>query len=67
MRAVIIGAGIAGLAAAHGLRLIGWDVDFYEQADKLEPVGAGLSLSANALRALRTLGPLASQALSSRL
>ncbi|RWF58967.1 MAG: monooxygenase [Mesorhizobium sp.] len=55
-RATIVGAGIAGLAAAHGLRLLGWDVEIYEQADKLEPIGAGLSLSANALRALRTLG-----------
>lgn len=56
MRAVIVGAGIAGLAAAQGLRLIGWDVAVYEQAEKLEPLGAGLSLSANALRALRALG-----------
>jgi 2-polyprenyl-6-methoxyphenol hydroxylase-like FAD-dependent oxidoreductase len=56
MRATIIGAGIAGLAAAHGLLGIGWDVEIYEQAETLEPLGAGLSLSANALRALRTLG-----------
>lgn len=56
MRAVIVGAGIAGLAAAQGLRLIGWDVAVYEQAEKVEPLGAGLSLSANALRALRALG-----------
>ncbi|TIX85842.1 MAG: FAD-dependent monooxygenase, partial [Mesorhizobium sp.] len=35
-RATIVGAGIAGLAAAHGLRLLGWDVEIYEQADKLE-------------------------------
>ncbi|WP_084811107.1 FAD-dependent monooxygenase [Ensifer sp. BR816] len=56
MRAVIVGAGIAGLAAAQGLRLIGWDTEIYEQAEALEPLGAGLSLSANALRGLRTLG-----------
>jgi 2-polyprenyl-6-methoxyphenol hydroxylase-like FAD-dependent oxidoreductase len=56
MRATIVGAGIAGLAAARGLRLIGWDVEIYEQAARLEPIGAGLSLSANALRALRALG-----------
>ncbi|MCA1409010.1 FAD-dependent monooxygenase [Ensifer sp. IC3342] len=56
MRAVIVGAGIAGLAVAQGLRLIGWDTEIYEQAETLEPLGAGLSLSANALRALRTLG-----------
>ncbi|ACP22181.1 conserved hypothetical monooxygenase (plasmid) [Sinorhizobium fredii NGR234] len=56
MRTVIVGAGIAGLTAAQGLRLIGWDAEIYEQAETLEPLGAGLSLSANALRALRTLG-----------
>jgi 2-polyprenyl-6-methoxyphenol hydroxylase-like FAD-dependent oxidoreductase len=56
MRATIIGAGIAGLAAAHGLLRIGWEVEIYEQAETLEPPGAGLSLSANALRALQTLG-----------
>ncbi|TCU23239.1 2-polyprenyl-6-methoxyphenol hydroxylase-like FAD-dependent oxidoreductase [Rhizobium azibense] len=55
MHAVIVGAGIAGLAAAQGLRLIGSDVDVYEQSVRLEPLGAGLSLSANALRALRAL------------
>ncbi|MFC0808898.1 FAD-dependent monooxygenase [Ensifer sp. P24N7] len=56
MRTVIVGAGIAGLAAAQGLSLLGWDTEIYEQAETLEPLGAGLSLSANALRALRTLG-----------
>ncbi|TIX43735.1 MAG: monooxygenase, partial [Mesorhizobium sp.] len=56
MRAVIIGAGIAGLAVAKGLRLLGWETEIYEQASELKPLGAGLSLSANALRALRVLG-----------
>ncbi|RWO09058.1 MAG: hypothetical protein EOS07_13100 [Mesorhizobium sp.] len=56
MRAVIIGAGIAGLAVAKGLRLLGWETEIYEQASELKPLGAGLSLSAKALRALRTLG-----------
>ncbi|WP_036261582.1 hypothetical protein [Mesorhizobium sp. WSM2561] len=56
MRAVIIGAGIAGLTVAKGLRLLEWETEIYEQASELKPLGAGLSLSANALRALRTLG-----------
>ncbi|WIW55966.1 FAD-dependent monooxygenase [Mesorhizobium mediterraneum] len=56
MRAVIVGAGIAGLSLAKGLRLLGWEVEIFEQASELKPLGAGLSLSANALRALRTLG-----------
>jgi 2-polyprenyl-6-methoxyphenol hydroxylase-like FAD-dependent oxidoreductase len=55
MRTGIIGAGIAGLAAAKVLRLLGWDVQIYEQARELAPLGAGILLSANALRALRSL------------
>jgi 2-polyprenyl-6-methoxyphenol hydroxylase-like FAD-dependent oxidoreductase len=55
LHAVIVGAGVAGLSAARGLRLIGWDVEVYEQAPQLEPIGAGISLSANALNALHAL------------
>jgi 2-polyprenyl-6-methoxyphenol hydroxylase-like FAD-dependent oxidoreductase len=58
MRTVIVGAGIAGLSAAKGRRLLGWDMEVYEQAPELKPLGAGLSPSANALRALQTLGLL---------
>lgn len=56
MRIAIIGAGIAGLCLAKGLHLIGWTVDIYEQAPEIKPLGAGLSLSANALKALHRLG-----------
>jgi 2-polyprenyl-6-methoxyphenol hydroxylase-like FAD-dependent oxidoreductase len=55
LHVVIVGAGIAGLAAAKGLHLIGCDVDIYEQAPTLEPIGAGISLSENALNALGAL------------
>ena len=58
MKAIVIGAGIAGLAAAKGLQRIGWEVQVYEQAPELKPLGAGLVLSANALKALRALGVL---------
>jgi 2-polyprenyl-6-methoxyphenol hydroxylase-like FAD-dependent oxidoreductase len=51
-RAVVIGAGIGGLAAAAGLRLAGWQVTVCERAASLEPVGAGLALAPNGLRAL---------------
>ncbi|RWP36126.1 hypothetical protein [Mesorhizobium sp.] len=34
MRAVIIGAGIAGPAVAKGLRLLGWETEIYEQASE---------------------------------
>jgi 2-polyprenyl-6-methoxyphenol hydroxylase-like FAD-dependent oxidoreductase len=49
-RAVVIGAGIGGLAAAAGLCSAGWDVTAFERATSLEPVGAGLA--GNELRAL---------------
>ena len=55
-RAIVVGAGIGGLAAAVGLRRMGWDVTVYEQASSAEPVGAGISLWSNALRALEWLG-----------
>lgn len=58
MKAIIIGAGIAGLSAARGLQRIGWEVAVYEQAAVLKPLGAGLVLSANALKALKVLGLL---------
>ncbi|WP_433243349.1 FAD-dependent oxidoreductase [Streptosporangium sp. CA-135522] len=55
-RAVVIGAGIGGLTAAVALQQRGWDVTVFERAPSLEPVGSGLSVFANAIRALDTLG-----------
>ena len=55
-RAVVIGAGIGGLAAAAGLRLAGWHVTVCERAASLEPVGAALALAPNGLRALDAIG-----------
>jgi 2-polyprenyl-6-methoxyphenol hydroxylase-like FAD-dependent oxidoreductase len=55
-RAVVIGAGIGGLAAAAGLCSAGWDVTACERATSLEPVGAGLALAPNGLRALDVIG-----------
>ncbi|MFC9128272.1 FAD-dependent monooxygenase [Streptomyces sp. NPDC057099] len=54
--AVVVGAGIGGLAAAIGLRRIGWDVTVVERARVLADVGAGISLHANGIRALDALG-----------
>ncbi|MFO0805037.1 MAG: FAD-dependent monooxygenase [Gemmataceae bacterium] len=56
MRAIVIGTGIAGLSAAIGLRKVGIEVALYERAPELREVGAGISLWANALRALDALG-----------
>lgn len=54
--AVVVGAGIGGLGVAVGLRRAGWRVSVLEQADRFEPVGAGIALMPNALRALDELG-----------
>lgn len=54
--AVVVGGGIGGLAAAIGLRRIGWEVTVVERASTLEDAGAGISLAANGLRALDELG-----------
>ena len=55
-RAVVIGAGIGGLAAAAGLRSAGWDVTACERAASVESAGAGLALAPNGLRALDAIG-----------
>jgi 2-polyprenyl-6-methoxyphenol hydroxylase-like FAD-dependent oxidoreductase len=55
-RAAVVGAGIGGLATAAALVRGGWDVTVHERAPALEPVGAGISLWPNALRALDVLG-----------
>ncbi|GHI09308.1 monooxygenase [Streptomyces cellostaticus] len=55
-RAIVIGGGIGGLAAAAALHRRGWHVTVLERAPSLEPVGAAISLAPNALRALDVLG-----------
>ncbi|MGW0206943.1 FAD-dependent monooxygenase [Streptomyces sp. NPDC003233] len=55
-RAIVIGGGIGGLAAAAALHRRGWEVSVLERARSLEPVGAAISLAPNALRALDLLG-----------
>jgi len=52
----IVGAGLAGLAAAIALAGQGRKVTLYERAAKFEEVGAGLQLGPNAVRALQTIG-----------
>jgi 2-polyprenyl-6-methoxyphenol hydroxylase-like FAD-dependent oxidoreductase len=55
-RAIIIGGGIGGLCTAIALRQTGIDAIVYEQAEELAAAGAGLTLWANAIKALRKLG-----------
>jgi 2-polyprenyl-6-methoxyphenol hydroxylase-like FAD-dependent oxidoreductase len=56
VRAVIIGGGIGGLAAALALRRVGIETVVVEQVPAIREVGAGLSLWSNAILALRELG-----------
>lgn len=54
--AVVVGAGIGGMAAGIALSRAGWDVTVHERSRSLEPLGAGLSIWPNGVRALRALG-----------
>ena len=56
MKAIIVGGGIGGLSTAIALRRAGVEANVFERAGKLEEIGAGISLWANAMKALRKLG-----------
>ena len=56
MKAVVVGAGIGGLASAIALRKAGAEVVVAERARTLEAIGAGIIMSANAMRVLDALG-----------
>lgn len=53
---LIAGAGIGGLAMALSLLRRGIDCDVFEQAPELREVGAGLWISMNGVRVLKSLG-----------
>src|SRR4051812_24753298 len=54
--AVVVGAGIGGLAAAGALAHTGWKVTLLERDDRLRAGRAALVLWPNGVRALRALG-----------
>jgi FAD-dependent urate hydroxylase len=56
LRILVVGAGIAGLAAARALRLAGFRPDVVEELPATMLPGAGIYLPGNASRALRQLG-----------
>jgi salicylate hydroxylase len=55
MRAIVIGAGIGGLAATLSLRRAGHEVTLVEQTPRFTELGAGIQLAPNATRVLRRL------------
>jgi 2-polyprenyl-6-methoxyphenol hydroxylase-like FAD-dependent oxidoreductase len=54
--ALIVGAGIGGLAAGIALRRSGWHVRIFERAASVRELGFALLLAPNAISALRRLG-----------
>lgn len=58
MRAIVVGAGIGGLAATLSLRQAGHEVTLVEQSRQFTEIGAGIQLAPNATRVLRRLGLL---------
>jgi 2-polyprenyl-6-methoxyphenol hydroxylase-like FAD-dependent oxidoreductase len=56
LKVLIAGGGIGGITTALALRQRGIEAVLFEQAKAFTQVGAGIQLSANATRVLRTLG-----------
>ncbi|MFG2100403.1 FAD-dependent oxidoreductase [Micromonospora echinaurantiaca] len=54
--AVVVGAGIGGLAVAGALARSGWQVTLLERADRIRPEPTAVVLWPNGVRALRALG-----------
>src|SRR5262249_55883497 len=55
-KVIIAGAGIGGLTAALALARRDFRITVFEQAERLEEIGAGVQLSPNASRVLLSLG-----------
>src|SRR5947209_15586378 len=54
--AVVVGAGVGGLAVAGALARTGWQVTLLERGDRLRGDSAALVIWPNGVRALRSLG-----------
>jgi 2-polyprenyl-6-methoxyphenol hydroxylase-like FAD-dependent oxidoreductase len=54
--AIVVGGGIGGLSTARALERTGWEVAVHDQAPAFRPVGAGIGIAPNAVKALRRLG-----------
>ena len=55
-RFAIVGAGMAGLAAALVARRLQWQVAVFERSTALQEVGAGIQLGPNVVRVLQGWG-----------
>src|SRR5215472_17418466 len=55
-RISIVGGGIGGLSAALALQHFGYRVAVFEQAQELREIGAGVTITPNAMHALHFLG-----------
>jgi 6-hydroxynicotinate 3-monooxygenase len=55
-RIAVVGAGLGGLTVGGFLQRAGFPVKIYEQAPTFSRIGAGIILSANAMKVLRRLG-----------
>ena len=55
-RIAIVGGGLAGVAAAQGLRSFGITAEIFEQAPALGEIGAAVNVSPQANKALRAIG-----------
>ncbi len=53
---IIVGGGLAGLAAAHALATFGMKAEVYEAAPELGEIGAAVNVSPNASKALEASG-----------
>ncbi|KAH7312712.1 FAD binding domain-containing protein [Stachybotrys elegans] len=58
LRFLIVGGGLASLASALALKQAGHDVTIFERMPRLQQIGAGIQLSPNATRTLRSWGIL---------
>ncbi len=55
-KVIINGGGICGLTTAIALQNSGFEIEIYEAAKEFKAIGAGLVLSANAIKALKAIG-----------
>ncbi|MEA2376841.1 MAG: FAD-dependent urate hydroxylase [Thermoleophilaceae bacterium] len=56
LTAVVIGGAMGGLSAGIALREAGFEVDVYERAPEILPIGAGVCMWPNGAKALNALG-----------